>query len=227
MPWWTFSKLSKPRASSPTQEFEALKAKVTKDEQKAAEEQQAAVQQAVQQVRPATEDRCHAELDAAADNDVTMMTNGVGFHTGRFDVSISGEVNGFYVQDRADNIRKSDLLALRSQCQATAGRLRSAAACCRATSPSRSRPRNTAGMLQCSSASGRTSRIAPRRQRRRRRKRHRPPSAPLVSTSVNSSPPWAMPTSDTLKIGRDLGLFGQEAILNDMTLLGAGYPASQ
>ena len=28
----------------------------------------------------------------------------------------------------------------------------------------------------------------------------------------------------TLKIGRDLGLFGQEAILNDMTLLGAGSP---
>ena len=34
------------------QEFEALKAKVTKDEQKAAEQQQTAVQQAVQQAAP-------------------------------------------------------------------------------------------------------------------------------------------------------------------------------
>ena len=31
----------------------------------------------------------------------------------------------------------------------------------------------------------------------------------------------------TLKIGRDLGLFGQEAILNDMTLLGAGSTERQ
>ena len=35
-------------------------------------------------------------------NNVTMMAYGVGFHTGRFDVTFTGEVNGFYVHDRPD-----------------------------------------------------------------------------------------------------------------------------
>ena len=39
--------------------------------------------------------------------------------------------------------------------------------------------------------------------------------------------PLGRPGFGTLKIGRDLGLFGQEAILNDMTLLGAGTPNDQ
>ena len=74
-----------------------MKAKVTKDEQKAAEQQQAAVQQAVQQAAPQLKTVAMPADEAAAENNVTMMSNGVGFHTGRFDVSISGEVNGFYV----------------------------------------------------------------------------------------------------------------------------------
>ena len=32
------------------------------------------------------------------------------------------------------------------------------------------------------------------------------------------------PTFGTVKIGRDLGLFGSDAILNDLTLLGIGSP---
>ena len=60
----------------------------------------------------------------------------------------------------------------------------------------------------------------------------------IVEGGVTVRPPSATPGIDfrqqfatlghahfgTLKIGRDLGLFGQEAILNDMTLLGAGSP---
>ena len=50
------------------------------------------------------------------ENGVTMMTNGVGFHTGRFDISFSGEVNGFYVQDRADNTTHLPCVRSRSLC---------------------------------------------------------------------------------------------------------------
>ena len=61
-------------------------------------QQQTAVQQAVQQAAPQLKTvAMPAGRSMATENDVTMMSNGVGFHTGRFDVSFSGEVNGFYI----------------------------------------------------------------------------------------------------------------------------------
>src|SRR5208282_4375233 len=60
------------------QEYEALKAKVTKEEQKNAEAQQAALQQAVEQATPQLKSVA-MQADATPENSVTMMTNGVGF----------------------------------------------------------------------------------------------------------------------------------------------------
>src|ERR1700692_503703 len=82
------------------QEFEALKAKVTKDQQQAAEQQQVAVQQAVQQAAPQLKTVAMQDEDTKAMNVVSAMDSGVGFHTGRFDVAFSGEVNGFYIHSR-------------------------------------------------------------------------------------------------------------------------------
>lgn len=206
------------------EEFEALKAKVTKDEQKAAEQQQTAVQQAVQQSAPQLKSVAMPQDQMAADNNVTMMSNGVGFHTGRFDVTITGEVNGFYVQDRADNNPTHISCLL---CEASVGGRPSGAIRSGLLPGDLSFKISTQehgwdvavffGMwpaIQNSATVG------------------------TVEDGVNGTAALATPGIDfrqqfatlghahfgTLKIGRDLGLFGQEAILNDMTLLGAGSP---
>ena len=206
------------------QEFEALKAKVTKDEQKAAEQQQTAVQQAVQQAAPQLKSVAMPADDMTAENGVTMMTNGVGFHTGRFDVSISGEVNGFYVQDRADN----NPLAL--QCLL-----------CEASTLNRPSSSIRSGLLPGDLSFKISTQehgwdvavffgMWPAIQNSA--------TVGTVEDGVNGTAALGTPGIDfrqqfatlghahfgSLKIGRDLGLFGQEAILSDMTLLGAGSP---
>ena len=206
------------------QEFEALKAKVTKDEQKAAEQQQTAVQQAVQQAAPQLKSVAMPADEATPENGVTMMTNGVGFHTGRFDVSISGEVNGFYVQDRADNnpLARTCLLCEASTANRPAGAIRSGLL-----------PGDLSFKISTQEHGWDVAvffGIWPAIQN----------SATLgtVEGGVNGTAALGTPGIDfrqqfatlghshfgSLKIGRDLGLFGQEAILNDMTLLGAGSP---
>jgi len=205
-------------------EFEALKAKVTKDEQKAAEQQQVAVQQAVQQAAPQLQTVAMPQAEATAENNVTMMSNGVGFHTGRFDVTISGEINGFYVQDRADT-NPTHLTCL--LCEASVG----------------NRPSGSirSGLLPGDLSFKISTQehgwdvavffgIWPAIQNS--------PNAGAVEQGVGGTTALGTPGIDfrqqfatlghahfgSLKIGRDLGLFGQEAILNDMTLLGAGSP---
>jgi len=203
------------------QEFEALKAKVTKDEQKAAVEQQAAVQQAVQQVTPQLK-TVAMQADTGAENGVTMMTNGVGFHTGRFDVSISGEVNGFYVQDRADNSgHLTCLLCEASVANRPSGAIRSGLL-----------PGDLSFKISTQEHGWDVAvffGIWPAIQNN---------PGGNVEGGVGGTTALATPGIDfrqqfatlghahfgSLKIGRDLGLFGQEAILNDMTLLGAGSP---
>jgi len=160
--------------------------------------------------------------EAAADNNVTMMSNGVGFHTGRFDVSISGEVNGFYVQDRAD--RSGNLTCL--LCEASVGNRPAAGI--------------RSGLLPGDLSFKISTQehgwdvavffgIWPAIQNN---------PGGNVEGGVGGTTALATPGIDfrqqfatlghahfgSLKIGRDLGLFGQEAILNDMTLLGAGSP---
>lgn len=157
---------------------------------------------------------------------VTAMDKGVGFHVGQYDVSFSGEINGFYVHDRADT--NATTLAADpgcTLCLASTG-----------TVPNSSlRNGLLPGDLSIKiSTQERGYDVAvffgiwPTLQ------------------SVGSSPsdnltggqPTGFGTSGvdfrqqyltvgrahmgTFKLGRDLGMFGQEAILNDFTLLGAG-----
>ena len=151
------------------------------------------------------------------------MSNGVGFHTGRFDVSISGEVNGFYVQDRAD--RSGNLTCL--LCEASVGN-RPAAGIRSGLLPgdlsfkisTQEHGWDVAVFFGIWPAIQNSNTVG------------------VVEGGVNGTAALGTPGIDfrqqfatlghahfgTLKIGRDLGLFGQEAILNDMTLLGAGSP---
>ncbi len=73
------------------QEFETLKQKLAAE----AEAQKAAPQLRTVAMQEAAEGK--------AMNVVSAMDSGVGFHAGRFDIAFSGEVNGFYVNDRPDH----------------------------------------------------------------------------------------------------------------------------
>jgi len=216
-------------------EYDALKAKVDSDAQKAAE-------QAPQLQNVAMPEGGEGE----AMNVVSAMDNAVGFHTGRFDVTFSGEVNGFWVHDRAE------------------------------TNPSKISPCSTGGLLcldatsALPTASVRSGLLPSDLNIKISTQEHGWDVAvyfgiwPAIQNNVLNGqvesvvgggsggaaglPGYLGGTSalgtpgidfrqnfatlghahfGTLKIGRDLGLFGQEAILNDMTLLGAGTPADQ
>jgi hypothetical protein len=218
------------------QEYEALKAKVTLDAQKAAAQQQAAVQQAVQQTAPQLQTVAMQDEDTKAMNVVSAMDSGVGFHTGRFDISFSGEVNGFYVHDRADNptyITSPDAVGKAGTyfgcglCVASLGNVPSSSI--------------RSGLLPGDLSIKISTQehgwdvavffgIWPGIQNNNQ--------LGVVNNGVGGTNALGTPGIDfrqqfatlgkpkfgTLKIGRDLGLFGQEAILNDMTLLGAGSP---
>jgi predicted porin len=219
------------------QEFEALKAKVTKDEQKAAVEQQTAVQQEVKQtVQQAVPQLQTVAMQTAEggtpDNNVTMMSSGIGFHTGRWDFSVSGEVNGFYVHDRAD-----------TNLGATEGTNAAFSGCGLCVASIGALPSSSirSGLLPGDISFKISTQekgwdvavffgIWPGIQ-----------NSQIVTINNNlQGGVYALGTPGidfrqqfatlgrahvgTLKIGRDLGFFGQEAILNDMTLLGAGSP---
>jgi len=152
---------------------------------------------------------------------VTFMDNAVGFHTGPFDVTFSGEINGFYVHDRADRTHGSCVL-----CLASTG----------AQPNSSVRNGLLPGDLSVKIATKQNGYdiavffgIWPGIQ-----------SLELGTGGINTTP--GQPTGfgvagidfrqqfvtvgkanmGTFKVGRDLGFFGQEGILNDFTLLGAG-----
>ena len=57
------------------------------------------------------------EAAAAPAKLVTAMDNAVGFHSGPFDVTFSGEINGFYVHDRADRSKQQSLRIVLGQRQ--------------------------------------------------------------------------------------------------------------
>ena len=158
-------------------------------------------------------------------NVVTAMDNGVGMHIGRFDLSFSGDINGFYVHDRPDRSPNS------------------AAGCvlCLASNSARDNSSIRSGLLP----GDLTIKVATRE--------HGYdvafvfgiwPGIESLMTSgaggLNLNPgnptgfgtpgidfrqqylTFGKPSIGTFKFGRDLGFFAQEAILNDMTLLGAG-----
>jgi predicted porin len=174
-------------------------------------------------------------------NVVSAMDSGVGFHTGRFDIAFSGEVNGFFVHDRAANaaFRGQNAAVPNSQSQSTLCGLCSVSVGAVPNWGMRSGLLPSDFSVKISTQEhgwdvavffGIWPEINNNAQF----------GGPLsVNGGLNGSPnALGTPGIDfrqnfatlgrahfgTLKVGRDLGLFGQEAILNDMTLLGAGTP---
>ncbi|HYU45273.1 MAG TPA: porin [Terriglobales bacterium] len=198
------------------QEFETLKQKVTTE----------AEQTAAPQLRTVA---MQAE-EGKAMNVVSAMDSGVGFHAGRFDIAFSGEVNGFYVHSRPDHNL--------ANFAAANGFAAGCDLCLIDQSPTHSESIRS-GLLP-SDLSVKIS-----------TQEHGWDVAvffgiwpAIQSSNISSIETGALPGTlaggtpgidfrqnfatlgrpgfGTLKIGRDLGLLGQEAILNDMTLLGAG-----
>ena len=152
---------------------------------------------------------------------ITMMDKGIGIHVGAVDVTLSGEINGFYDHDRVD---KSSSAAL------VAGGLASTGNTDSSSVRNGLLPGNFSiafathqmgydvgvtfgfypGLNSVTGVGGANSAGNP---------------AALGTTGIDFRQQFATigkPTLGTFKIGRDIGLFGQEAILNDFSLLGVG-----
>jgi hypothetical protein len=169
------------------------------------------------------------------------MDSGVGFHVGQFDVAISGEINAFYVHDRADNSDGlTSTLGSNSQSQGSLcgfGCLASVGAEPSSSFRNGLLPGDLSFKISTQERGWDASvffGIWPEIQSISQ-------TGGIVATNAGKNgAPNAFGTAGvdfrqqfatlgrahlgTIKFGRDLGLFGQEAILNDMTLLGAGSP---
>ena len=152
---------------------------------------------------------------------VTAMDNAVGLHVGAVDLTFSGEINGFYVYDHPDKSAAGCVLCLASVGEEPTSSLRNGllpgdlniklstrqngldvAAVFGIWPGIESLMLNTGGInLSNGNSTGFGVAGIDFRQQ--------------FLTVGNSR-------MGTLKVGRDLGFFGQEAILNDMTLFGAG-----
>jgi len=172
---------------------------------------------------------CAQTAPIQVSNAVTAADSGVAFHVGQFDVAISGEINGFYVHDRADNT------------------LPGAAGCGLCSASNAAQPSSSIrnGLLPGDLSFKISTReygwdtavffgIWPEIQ-----SLAITPGVLGVNGGRNGAPnalgtagidfrqqfvTFGRPHFGTVKIGRDLGFFGQEAILNDFTILGAGTP---
>jgi predicted porin len=201
------------------QEYNQLKDRVT--------EEQAKKQAAPQLQTVAMEDESAMQH---GENVVSAMSSGVGFHTGRFDVAFDGEVNGFLVHNRpwSQGLPSGCVLCQIAQDPRTSNSVRSGLL------PSKLGIKISTqehgwdvavyfGLWPAIQSSNYTSRET---------------GIGLDGALVypGSSLAGGTPGIDmrqnfatlhhakfgTLLIGRQLGLFGQEGILNDITLLGAG-----
>ena len=170
--------------------------------------------------------------EGKAMNVVSAMDSGVGFHAGRFDVAFSGEVNGFYVHTRAETNparQPGGILSLVSQGALPSSSIRSGLLPSDLSIKISTQehgwdvavffgiwPAIQNNLLNGNVESA-VGGIAPG-------------TTALGTPGIDFRQNFATlgrPGFGTLKVGRDLGLFGQEAILNDMTLLGAGTPNDQ
>jgi predicted porin len=193
------------------QQYDALKQRFAARHEAQMAEQAAQPAQPVQMVMPA--------------NVVTAMDNAVGFHVGRFDLTFSGDINGFYVHDRPDRSAGSSagcVLCLASNSAVANSSIRNGLLPGDLTIKVATKEKGydvafTFGIwpgisnLMTSGAGG---------------------------LNLNAGNPSGFGTAGidfrqqyltvgrrglgTFKFGRDLGFFGQEALLNDMTLLGVG-----
>lgn len=151
---------------------------------------------------------------------ITMMDKGVGVHVGAVDVTISGEINGFYDHDRVSkqpsavidgglvSIGNTDSSAVRN------GLLPGNFSINLATHQMGYDVGVTFGFypgLNSVSGVGGANSAGN--------------AAALGTTGIDFRQQFATvgkKKMGTFKVGRDIGLFGQEAILNDFSLLGVG-----
>jgi hypothetical protein len=150
---------------------------------------------------------------------ITMMDKGVGVHVGAVDVTISGEINGFYDHDRVSKSAAVIDGGLASTGNTDSSSVRNGLL-----------PGNFSinlathqmgydvgvtfgfypGLNSVSGVGGANSAGNP---------------AALGTTGIDFRQQFATvgkKPMGTFKVGRDIGLFGQEAILNDFSLLGVG-----
>jgi len=169
------------------------------------------------------------ESEEKAMNVVSAMEHGVGIHTGRFDVAFDGEVNGFFIHNRPDTKQTFAVGGGCALCQISTG-----TQAIGGTGENNSDWSVRSGLLPSKLG------ISISTQEHGWNVAAYFGMWPAIG-SGNGSSSTAGGQSDidfrqnfatlghkgfvTLKIGRDLGFFGQEAILNDMTLPGAGAPA--
>jgi predicted porin len=152
---------------------------------------------------------------------VRMMDKGVGVHVGPVDVTVSGEVNGFYVSDSPDTAGPRKVVD---------GGLAAVGPNSNSSIRNGLLPGNFAvelktqqegfdiavhfglypGLNNVSGAGGANSAGT---------------SRALGTTGIDFRQQYitvGTPEMGTFKVGRDIGLFGQEAILDDFTLFGVG-----
>jgi hypothetical protein len=202
--------------------LDKLRAKgiLTQEEFLALKQRKTAEQQQALPPAPASVTRANLALSPNTPF-ITMMDKGIGMHVGPVDISFSGNVNAFYVQDYPDKATASTVVS---------GGLAS-------TAKNSSSVRN--GLLpgnfsinlktrQEGLDIGVTFGFYPGLNNSL--------GSPLGANSGGNSTALGTPGIDfrqqfitigtermgTFKAGRDIGLFGQEAILNDFTLFGAG-----
>jgi len=158
-------------------------------------------------------------------NVVTAMDNAVGFHAGRYDITFSGDINGFYVHDRPDrspNSAAGCVLCLASNSAVANSSIRNGLLPGDLTIKVSTREKGydvafTFGIwpgisnLMTSGAGGLN--LNPGN-----------PSG-FGTAGIDFRQQYltvGKPSIGTFKFGRDLGFFGQEALLNDLGLLGVG-----
>ncbi|WP_040849593.1 porin, partial [Nitrospirillum viridazoti] len=152
---------------------------------------------------------------------VRWTEKGIGVHVGPVDVTLSGEINGFYVHDSPDSVAPNHVVA---------GGLAAVGSSDNSSIRNGLLPGNFAvelktqqdgydivahfglypGLNNVSGVGGANSAGA---------------AHALGTSGIDFRQQYltvGTPTMGTVKVGRDIGLFGQQAILNDFTLFGVG-----
>ncbi|MGA7521767.1 MAG: hypothetical protein WBW84_04760 [Acidobacteriaceae bacterium] len=152
---------------------------------------------------------------------VTAMDNGIGLHIGQVDLTFSGEINGFYVNDHPDRSAAGCVLCLASVAEEPTSSIRNGLLPGDLTIKLSTRQDGLDVAAVFGIWPGIESLMV---------------NPGGINLSSGNSTGFGVAGVDfrqqyltvgnakmgTLEAGRDLGLFGQEAILNDMALFGAG-----
>lgn len=155
---------------------------------------------------------------------VRMMDKGVGVHIGAVDVKVSGEINGFYVYDSADSPAPNHVVAggLASVGDKNTSAVRSGLL----PSDFNIDITTTQDGIDVGAHFGiypgiNSANVGPFNANNGGH-----PTG-LGTSGIDFRQQYVTigtPTFGTVKAGRDIGLFAQEAILDDITLLGVGTP---